>query len=132
MNTRFATAVHILTLLNVSEAEWMSSSHLAGSINIHPVIVRKEIARLVLHGLVESKEGKGGGCRLAKPASRIRIADIYAAVLQEMGRSNQPNPACRIGKQINRHLDQVYAQMETALMKQLGRQTLAEFTAKFK
>ncbi|MFC3160874.1 hypothetical protein ACFOEQ_22685 [Chryseobacterium arachidis] len=43
-NTRFATAIHIMTLLAESPQEWLTSEWMAGSININPVIVRKELS----------------------------------------------------------------------------------------
>lgn len=42
-NTRFATAIHIMTLLAESPQDWLTSEWIAGSININPVIVRKEL-----------------------------------------------------------------------------------------
>ena len=42
-NTRFATAIHILTLLDKNSDAWLTSEWIAGSININSAIVRKEI-----------------------------------------------------------------------------------------
>lgn len=42
-NLRFATAIHILILLEKNPEVWMSSEYIAGSINVNPVVVRKEI-----------------------------------------------------------------------------------------
>src|SRR5690606_21431196 len=68
-NVRFATALHILTLLHLQPGELLPSEYIAGSINLNPAVVRKELSNLRNFGLVESKEGKGGGSTLAKPAS---------------------------------------------------------------
>lgn len=135
MNGRFAISVHILTLLNSGEGELLSSEYLAGSININPVLVRKELANLRKHGLVESREGKNGGSTLAKPAHKILLSQVYQAVKQEplLGMAkNDPNPDCPVGRQINQHLNSLYAEAEKALVKQLGETTLADFSAKFK
>jgi DNA-binding IscR family transcriptional regulator len=51
-NTRFATAIHIMTLLAKSPQDWLPSEWIAGSININPVIVRKEISVLREAGLL--------------------------------------------------------------------------------
>jgi DNA-binding IscR family transcriptional regulator len=59
-NTRFATAVHIMTLLAKSPQEWLTSEWIAGSINVNPVIVRKEISVLREAGLITSRQGKEG------------------------------------------------------------------------
>jgi Rrf2 family protein len=132
-NIRFATALHILTLLEIQEGEWLSSAFIAGSININPVLVRKEISNLRKQGLLASKEGKGGGSTLAKPASGIFLSDIYEAVRQSplLGRSNKPNPKCMVGKQINQHLDTLYAEAEAAMLDKLKKITLADFARQF-
>lgn len=132
-NGRFATALHILTLLATQPGERLSSEYIAGSININPVLVRKELSHLRNHGLVESREGKNGGSTLAKPASNILLSDIYQVVQHAplLGRSNMPNPACPVGRQINGHIDQLYKVAEKALVDQLGKITLAEFCAQF-
>lgn len=133
-NSRFAVSVHILTLLATAEREWLSSEYLAGSININPVLVRKELANLRQHGLVESKEGKNGGSRLARAAQKILLSKVYEAVKQDslLGVSkNEPNPDCPVGRQINQHLTDLFSEAEKALVKQLGETTLAEFRAKF-
>ncbi len=47
-----------------------------------------------MHGLVETREGKGGGASLAKPADRLLLSDIYRAVNAAplLGKANRPNP----------------------------------------
>lgn len=131
---KFAISVHILTLLATAEEQWLSSDYMAGSININPVLVRKELINLRKNGLIISKEGKAGGCRLARPAQTILMADIYDAVKQQdlLGKSiNSPNPACPIGRKINQSLDILYKEAENAVVKSLANKTLADFTTQF-
>lgn len=132
-NLQFATAAHILTLLAGSK-ETISSTYLAGSININPAVVRKSLILLREQGLVETKEGKGGGVRLAKPASEILLSDIYKAVNSGplLGRTNHPNPECLVGRQINDHLFELYAEADKAIVKKLDGITLQDFRRKFK
>ena len=132
-NGRFATALHILTLLARQEQELLSSEYIAGSININPVLVRKEISNLRNYGLIQSREGKNGGSSLAKPAAKILLSDIYKAVRQTalLGRSNDPNPNCPVGKNINTHIQNLYSEAEEALTRKLGTLTLADFTNRF-
>jgi Rrf2 family protein len=133
-SSRFAVSMHILTLLEATPNELMSSDYLAGSININPVLVRKEISNLKKHGLVESKEGKSGGFALAKPAKQIQLSEVYKAVRQTpiLGKmKNKPNPSCEVGKQIGKHLDNLFETAEEALVKSLGQQTLADFAKRF-
>jgi DNA-binding IscR family transcriptional regulator len=58
---KFAITIHILTLLSKFPEEYLSSEFIAESMNLHPVLVRKEIANLKKNNIVESKEGKNGG-----------------------------------------------------------------------
>lgn len=133
-NGRFAIAVHILTLLEKSADELLPSELIAGSINVNPVLVRKEIAHLKKAGFVSSKEGKSGGCRLAMDAAKINLGDVFTAVYPDALLSfarNTPNQKCPIGKNINTHLEELYAKAENALCKKLKESTLREFSKKF-
>lgn len=130
-NVQFATAIHILTLL-ASEGT-LSSTDIAGSININSAMVRKSLSVLSKHGLVETREGKGGGASLAKSASLILLSDIYQAVntVPLLGKTNHPDPSCKIGKQINNHLLELYNQADHAIINRLSSLTLASFCKKF-
>jgi Rrf2 family protein len=132
-NVRFATSIHIMTLLAMQPGEWLASEYIANSININPVLVRKELGNLRKHGLVESREGKNGGSTLAKPAMNILLSDVYRAVQSAhlLGRFNDPNPDCSIGKQINQNIKKLYQDAEEALLHKLSRQSLAEFCSLF-
>ncbi len=79
-NTRFATAIHIMTLLAKDWQEWLTSDWIAGSVNVNPVIVRKELSNLKKSSLVESRQGKVGGVRIAKNPEEIMISEIYDSV----------------------------------------------------
>ena len=133
-NGRFSITVHILTLLARAGDDLLSSEYIAGSININPVLVRKELSNLRKHNLIISKEGKGGGSSLAKPAGSITLAEVYDIVREApvLGKArNQPNPICPVGKDINKHLDDLYLEVEQSLMTRLGKTTLAAFSNRF-
>ena len=133
-NGRFPISLHILTLLASEEGVLRSSDYLASSININPVLVRKEISNLRKHGIIDSKEGKNGGATLARPADKILLSEVYHAVQQSalLGNSkNKPNPNCPIGRQINQHLDQLYDELENTLLNKLAHMTLGDFVKQF-
>ncbi|WP_343681307.1 Rrf2 family transcriptional regulator [Chryseobacterium arthrosphaerae] len=133
-NTRFATAVHIMTLLAKSPQEWLTSDWIAGSININPVIVRKEISVLREAGLITSRQGKDGGSQLGKNAEMITISEIYKAVknTEVLGKKNQnPNPACSVGKEINVHLNTLFEETDQLVVNFLGDKSLQEFADQF-
>ncbi|MCL8536910.1 Rrf2 family transcriptional regulator [Chryseobacterium gallinarum] len=133
-NTRFATAVHIMTLLAKSPQEWLTSDWIAGSINVNPVIVRKEISVLREAGLIISRQGKEGGSQLARSADFISISEIYKAVknTEVLGKKNQnPNPACSVGKEINAHLNTLFEETDQLVVNFLGNKSLQEFADQF-
>lgn len=132
-NVRFATALHILTLLEIKKDELLSSEFIASSINVNPAVVRKEIGTLRSQGFIQSKEGKGGGYFLGKPATQIHLSEVYKAVNDShlLGRSNDPNPDCPVGKQINGHLNDLFSSADEAFLKLLGKITVKNFAKKF-
>lgn len=134
-NTRFATAIHIMTLLAMFPEDWLSSEYIAGSIRVNAVVVRREISVLKDAGLLESKKGKEGGCRLAKNATEIHLSEIFAAIQNSeiLGKKNHsPNPECAVGKNINQHLHGLFQDVNHAVLDLLHEKTLAEFVENFK
>jgi Rrf2 family protein len=133
-NSRFSVSLHILTLLARAGNELLSSDYMAGSIQINPVLVRKELVNLRKEGLVSSKEGKNGGFSLSKRGTAIRLSEVYLAVRESSllnKAKNKPNPYCAVGKQINKHLDTLYEDAENALLTQLRKVTLIKFAQQF-
>ena len=134
MNGQFQIAVHILTLLSKQPDELLSSDYIAGSININPALMRKEISNLRKYGLIDSKEGKTGGYTLKLPSQKILLSDVYQAVKVQpaLGQAkNKPNPNCAVGKQINQHLDALAREVDTTIFDKLKTITLADFSDRF-
>lgn len=80
LNTRFATGVHIVMLLSEQKTTFTSSADLANELGTNPVVVRRVMSLLSQAGMIHSQRGPQGGCRLAKPAKSISLADVYKAV----------------------------------------------------
>ena len=123
------------TLLADNQNEWLSSNYIAGSLNINPVLVRKEISSLKSANIVESKEGNSGGLKLNKNPEDINISDIF---LITKGKSNvfslsknAPNPHCQIGKKINENLMSLFEDIDESIKMQLKNITLEDFRKKF-
>lgn len=133
-NTRFATVIHILTILAKSPGEWLSSDWIAGSIHINPVIVRKELSALQDQGWVISRKGKEGGYMLLVSSSEITLADIYKSVKNAnvLGKKNLcPNSKCPIGKDINKELEDLFAETDEIVFEALKYRTLEGFVKQF-
>ena len=131
---KFAITIHILTLLSKFPNDYLSSEFIAGSMNLHPVLVRKEIANLKKNNIVESKEGKNGGTRLLKPATTISLDTIFKMTFDTvtLGFSkNEPNPDCPVGKQINKNLENLYEDINEKISLQLNGITLEDFSKQF-
>ena len=133
-NTRFATAIHIMTILAKNPQAFLTSDWLAGSINVNPVIVRKELINLKKSGLVESRQGKDGGVRIGKDAENINVAEIYEAIKNSevLGKKNlNPNPLCNVGKDINKNLNQLFSETDDLVFQFVKDKKLSDFTRQF-
>lgn len=123
----------MLSLMGKFQGEWLTSDFIAGSLNSNAALVRKELSELRNAGLVESKEGKNGGCRLARPLNEIRLSDVFAVVKERhiFGFSpNDPNPHCPVGRNINKALDTMFTGLDQSVTRELSKITLADFIAK--
>lgn len=132
-NLRFATALHILVIAEKFQDEIITSDFIAGSINVNPVVVRREIKFLREAGYIDSKKGKEGGCFLVKNPQDILLGDVYKLVNQEnvFGKMNHTNPNCPIGREMNKKLDNLFSHAEMELIKTLNNKTLKEFSDQF-
>jgi Rrf2 family protein len=67
-------------LATLPEGDAVPTSDLSSAADIPPHYLSKIMRRLVLHGLLKSQRGHGGGFSLAKPPEEIPFIDILAAV----------------------------------------------------
>ena len=129
MNSRFAVAGHILTLLAGAGGEPLTSEHIAGSVNTNASLVRRLLSMLARAGLTTAQHGTGGGALLARPAESITLRDVYRAVdegeLFALHRA-RPNPACPVGRTIQGALETRIDAATRALEDELARTTVAE------
>lgn len=131
---KFAITMHILTLLTKFPNEYLTSEFIAESINLHPVLVRKEIANLKQNNIVMSKEGKNGGTKLAIAPKNISLDGIFKLTFDKVTlgyAKNQPNPACPVGQQINKNLEELYENINVKINEDLKNITLEDFSNKF-
>ncbi|MCK1383581.1 Rrf2 family transcriptional regulator [Bradyrhizobium sp. 21] len=131
-STRFAVAVHILTGLAVSDGKPLRSEDLAWSANTGAVVIRGLLSRLSDAGLTRSQLGAGGGSLLAKPAKKIRLLDVYAAVedteLFSLHRT-PPCDSCAVGGNILEAIQPALDRARKALEAELAKTTVADVAA---
>lgn len=132
-SSRFVVAVHVLTALAVSGGKPLRSEDLAYSANTGAVVIRGLLSRLSEAGLTRSQLGAGGGALLAKPASEIRLLDVYEAVEDtELFALHRLPPCenCAVGAHILGAMQPVLAQAQTALEDSLAATSIADMAAK--
>ncbi|APD07600.1 hypothetical protein UJ101_02097 [Flavobacteriaceae bacterium UJ101] len=134
VKSRFAIATHILTVLAHIKDGWVSSDLIAKSLNINPVLVRKEISNLKRNNLIICKEGKGGGSKLALPTSKITLGDIFNTIKENhvfAFAKNEPCPECYVGNQIKECLTPIFENVDQAVFNELNKTSLKEFSNNF-
>lgn len=126
-NTRFAAAVHVLTLLALNK-EALTSDFIAGSICTNPVVVRRLLGRLRESGLVSAVQGAGGGFTLAVDPRGLTLRMVYEALdEQEMiAIHSDTNPRCPVGRNIGDVLQEVTSRAEKAMLDSLSSTTVAQ------
>lgn len=134
-SSRFAVAVHVLTLMAWAEDEPLKSEHVAESVNTNPVVIRRMICELAESKLVVSQTGSMGGSRLARQPEEITLLDIYQAV-ESRGvfslHRHPPNPDCPVGVNIGTVLNDVLDEVDSAVESVLANITLKEAVGRLK
>lgn len=107
-SSRLPIAAHILlAIVEFDGREKTTSTFLAGSVNVNPVIIRNTLRQLKAAGLINVKAGEGGSS-LAKEPKEITLLDVFDAVEKEeelFHFHENPNPECPVGKNVHAILD---------------------------
>jgi Rrf2 family protein len=126
-NSRFAVAVHVLSLMAWSGEEPLKSEQVAESVNTNPVVIRRMLLELADAGLVVSQTGSLGGSRLANDSAETTLLDVYRA-LEHGGvfslHRQPPSRDCPVGVNIETVLGEVLSEVDSAVEQVLGRITI--------
>ena len=132
-NSRLTTAVHALCWLELARRggrPTLTSAEIGDSLASHPVLVRRTLAPLRDHGLLEvTGHGPGAGWRLTRPAADVTLADLHSALAEQAPfglHPHEPKPTCPVGYGIRPVLGDVYADVETAITAALATRTIAD------
>ena len=128
-SSRMTIAVHILlAIAEFADKEKTTSTFLAQSVNVHPVIIRNTLGKLKAAGIVHVKAGEGGAT-LANDPQKITLLDIFEAVEKEEDLFHfheHPNPQCPVGKNMHAILDQRLISIQNAMRKEMRAITLQD------
>lgn len=125
-------AVHVLTVLAYVDGQRVTSAFLAGSVNTHPVIIRRLLLALKKARLVETCKGAGAGSCLSRPPHHINLAQIYRSVEAAEAfttPARTPDARCPVGRTIRGAMARLFASAQGALERDLARTTLADVLA---
>jgi Rrf2 family protein len=134
-NSRFAVAVHVLTLMAWSGEEPLKSEQVAESVNTNPVVIRRMLCELAEAGLVVSQTGSLGGSRLASDPAKTTLLDIYQAL--ECGgvfslHRQPPSRDCPVGVNIETVLGDVLLEVDSAVEAVLAKITIRDVVQRLK
>lgn len=131
-DSKLSLALHALGHMAVTPDTPLPSDALARIGPTNPVVVRRVLGLLRDAGLVTSAKGHAGGWRLACPASRITVADVYRALGEGLdpapGSGPDNPPTCTIERVLHRHWDRAVAEAEAALLDRLSQVTIADLS----
>src|SRR5689334_12357069 len=134
-NSRFAVAVHVLSLMAWSGEEPLKSEQVAESVNTNPVVIRRILKELAEAGLVVSQTGSLGGSRLAHEPSQTTLLDVYQAL--EYGgvfslHRAPPSRDCPVGVNIETVLGDVLQEVDSAVEHVLKNITIDDVVQRLK
>lgn len=132
ISVRFSVAIHILTLLKLTQQEIPTSSYIAESVKTNPVVIRRILAMLKKAGLVVVKRGNGGAF-LDRSSDDITLLDIYKAVCTDKDgdlfkKQSDPNFDCPIGAHIQSVVEPAMSAAQDAMEFELMKVTLTDIS----
>lgn len=127
----FGLAIHALVVL-ANDGGCCPSLTIGRRLNTEPTLLRKIMARLAQAGIVETREGRDGGYRLAQPPDRLTLADVHRALRCES--APYSSLRCTAGIRpdasgLAAALSAVADKLDEAVLDVLGSCTIAEMAA---
>ncbi|ORT99371.1 Rrf2 family transcriptional regulator, group III [Anaerovibrio sp. JC8] len=131
MQFSFRMPVAVQILLCVAKFDGVfktTSTFLASSVNINPVIIRKTLGQLKSAGLVEVAAGVGGA-KLTKQPCEITLQEIFNAVEDDEDLfhiQDNPNPNCPVGRNIQQVLGNKLSVIKNNMLDDFAKITLED------
>lgn len=100
----YTQAIAVMTSIGAQNTlrkiDWVSAASLAETLSMPKPTVVSIVTRLIVSGLLESREGRNGGVRLARNAGTISLLDVFEAIERKRPLFNTELPANPDRKQI--------------------------------
>ena len=131
ITSKFTIGVHIIAALEYFKNDYsMTSSFLADSVGVNPVLIRTIMTELKDAGLIKISQGKTG-IALAKPVDEISFYDIYKAVdcIDEKGLFHfheNPNVNCPVGRNIHKAMDKRLSNIQASMENEMKNITVGD------
>ena len=132
-NTQFSIAVHVLA--GIAKVGTATSKQLAGSVNTSPIFLKRILAKLSKAGLIETTQGRAGGCVLSRSAEKISLFDAYLAVETPQAfavHSYAKTKSCEISSNIQDAMTKVLDDVQSAVEKKLRSKSIADILKEMK
>ncbi len=133
-NTQFSMAVHLMCALAWNEGKLIGSQDLAHSVGTNPSFLRGLISVLREAGLVDTRQGKGGGSTLARPAGTITLLDVYRALeTSQPLKVHRPDCGsdCIVARRMKNLLHDLNEKLEDTLAIELKQTTVADLVTEY-
>lgn len=134
MNSDFTLAVHSLTLLSLLPDRMCSSDAIAKSACVHPVRIRKVLGLLKRQGLIQSKEGTGGGFVFVKDPADVTLWELYKLTSEGsmLPKCPKANSECIVGSSMKSVLTSIFSEGEQHLGIFLNQYTIKDIIKQVK
>ena len=133
ITSKFTIAVHVITAIEYFKGkETVTSTFLAGSVGVNPVIIRNVMGMLKDAGIINISQGKSG-ISLAKELSDITFYDVYKAVdcVKDEGLFHfheNPNTDCPVGRSIHSSMDGYLRSIQESMEDSMKKITIADIS----
>ena len=128
MTGAFSIAVHALVYLH-HKGTALSSEALAENICTNPARVRKVLSRLRRFGLVDAREGEGGGYRFSGDPAAVTLAQVADALelrcVEFRWHSGSVDMECLVASGMGGLMDALAADLDNRCRQRLAEVTIA-------
>ncbi|MBB6452605.1 Rrf2 family protein [Salirhabdus euzebyi] len=128
MTSDFTLAVHSLTLLSLLPDRMSTSDAIAESACVHPVRIRRVLSLLRNNGLIQTKEGTGGGFIFTADPKEVTLRAIFKITSEGAIQPKCPNQndQCVVGSNMKNVLFSIFSDAENHLGQFLHQYTIED------